>query len=197
LNTLNQNHLRLAGLIFFAFLFSFAVRLIWVYQFSDYESFKFAGQLMINTNDGYYWAEGARDLLSGVHQKFDLSPIDQAPAQLTYLLAKILPVSFETLIFYMPALIGSLIVIPIILIAYNLAIVEVGFLAVSLSVYCRELLQSNDDRILRYGYAYNRIAYLFAVVTHIGFANQRRKVSSYYGFGDYCLPLVVSSELFA
>ncbi len=153
MNTVNQNYLRLIGLIFLAFLFSFAVRFIWIYQFSDFDSFKLAGQFMINTNDGYYWAEGARDLLSGVHQKFDLSPIDQAPAQLTYLLAKILPVSFETLILYMPAFIGSLIVVPIILIAYNLAMVEVGFLAallasIAVSYYNRTMIGYYDTDML-------------------------------------------------
>ena len=61
-----------------AFCFSIAVRLIWVYQFSDYEAFKYAGQFMINTNDGYFWAEGARDLLQGVSQKYDLSSFETA-----------------------------------------------------------------------------------------------------------------------
>ena len=55
--------------ILVAFTFSVLIRLIWAYQFADIEAFKFNGQFMINTNDGYYWAEGARDLLSGVSQK--------------------------------------------------------------------------------------------------------------------------------
>ena len=38
--------------------------MIWVYQFEDVEAFKYAGELMINTNDGYLWAEGARDLMN-------------------------------------------------------------------------------------------------------------------------------------
>lgn len=70
--------------------------------------------------------EGARDLLSGEVQKNDLSPIDQAASQLTYVFAKILPFSFETIIFYMPAFLGSLLVIPIILIANNLKMPAVG-----------------------------------------------------------------------
>ncbi|MDD2384702.1 MAG: STT3 domain-containing protein [Sulfurospirillaceae bacterium] len=136
-----------------AFLFSFVVRLIWVYQFGEIESFKFAGQFMINTNDGYYWAEGARDLLSGVHQKFDLSPIDQAPSLLTYLLAKILPFSFETIIFYMPSILGSLIVIPIILIAHNLKMLDVGLLAallasIAVSYYNRTMVGYYDTDML-------------------------------------------------
>ncbi len=37
--------------ILIAFAFSIAVRLIWVYQFSGMEQFKFNNQFMINTND--------------------------------------------------------------------------------------------------------------------------------------------------
>ena len=136
-----------------AFCFSIVVRLIWVYQFSDYEAFKYAGQFMINTNDGYFWAEGARDLLQGVSQKYDLSSFETAPAQLTYLLAKLLPISFETLIFYMPAFLGSLLVIPLILIAHNLKMVEVGFLAallasIAVSYYNRTMVGYYDTDML-------------------------------------------------
>jgi dolichyl-diphosphooligosaccharide--protein glycosyltransferase/undecaprenyl-diphosphooligosaccharide--protein glycosyltransferase len=129
------------------------VRFIWIYQFQDVESFKYAGQFMINTNDGYYWAEGARDLLQGYHQPHDLSPVNEAPSQLTYVLSKILPISFETLIFYMPSVIGSLIVVPILLIAYNLGIVEVGFLAallasIAVSYYNRTMVGYYDTDML-------------------------------------------------
>ncbi len=140
-------------LIFLAFVFSMAVRLIWVYQFSDYDAFIYAGQFMINTNDGYYWAEGARDLLSGTFQKNDLSPITSAPAWLTYIFAKILPTSFETLIFYMPSLLGSLIVVPMILIGQNLKLIEVGFLAsllasIAVSYYNRTMIGYYDTDML-------------------------------------------------
>lgn len=136
-----------------AFMFSFLVRLIWVYQFNDFESFKFAGQFMINTNDGYYWAEGARDLLSGITKQHDLSPILEATSWVTYIAVKILPCSFETIIFYMPAVLGSLIVVPIILIAYNLKMVEVGFLAsllasIAVSYYNRTMIGYYDTDML-------------------------------------------------
>ena len=90
-------------LILIAFAFSFAVRLIWVQQFSGAEQFKFNGEFMINTNDGYFYAEGARDIISGVSQENDKSPISSASSNLTALIAKILPFSFESIIFYMPA----------------------------------------------------------------------------------------------
>ena len=139
--------------IAFGFAFSFCVRLIWVYQFSDFESFKFAGQFMINTNDGYFWAEGARDLLFGVSQKHSLSPVNEAISWLTYLTVKLLPVSLETTIFYMPALLGSLIVMPIILIAHHFKMIEMGFLAallasIAVSYYNRTMIGYYDTDML-------------------------------------------------
>lgn len=80
-------------LILIAFTFSFAIRLIWVEQFNGVEQFKFNNQFMINTNDGYFYAEGARDILSGIHQENDRSPLDEAGSQLTALIAKLLPFS--------------------------------------------------------------------------------------------------------
>jgi len=120
-------------LILIAFIFSFSLRLIWVYQFSDYEQFKFNNQFMINTNDGYYWAEGARDILSGEQNINENSPIHTATAQLTAFIAKTVPFSFETIIFYMPAFFASLIVIPLILIGRSLGKIEVGFIAALIS----------------------------------------------------------------
>lgn len=129
------------------------VRLIWVYQFSDFESFKFAEQFMINTNDGYFWAEGARDLLYGVSQMHSLSPVNEAVSWLTYLAVKLLPFSLETIIFYMPAILGSFIVVPIILIAQNLKMIEVGFLAallasIAVSYYNRTMIGYYDTDML-------------------------------------------------
>ncbi len=103
--------------IFIAYTFSILIRLIWVYQFQDNPNFYWNNHLMINTNDGYAYAEGARDMLAGFHQDNDLSYYGTALSSVTYLLAKILPFSFETIILYMPAFFGSLLVIPVMLIA--------------------------------------------------------------------------------
>ncbi len=119
--------------IFLAYIFSIAMRLIWVYQFNGYSNFIWNDQFMINTNDGYFWAQGARDLLSGTFTPNSLSPIDTATSMLTYLFAKILPFSFESIIFYMPVFLGSLVVIPMILIANSFKRVELGFVAALLA----------------------------------------------------------------
>jgi len=119
--------------ILFAFTFSVLMRLIWVYQFNGYEPFMFNGQFMINTNDGYFWAEGARDLIAGTSQLNANSPITLAAAQLTAFFAKILPFSFESVIFYLPVFLSSLVVIPIILIAKVLKNLEMGLIAALLA----------------------------------------------------------------
>ena len=105
-------------LILISYVFSIAVRLIWVFQSSDTESFKWNDQLMLNTNDGYYFAYGALQELMGVES---LNPkiqyiYNNGLVLTTFIFAKILPFSFETVILYLPAFISSLIVIPIILI---------------------------------------------------------------------------------
>ncbi len=139
--------------ILIAFTFSIAVRLIWVQQFSGAEQFKFNDQFMINTNDGYYFAEGARDIISGVTQDNDLSPINWATSKLTAYIAKILPFSFESIIFYMPAFFASLLVIPIILIGRSIGKLEVGFIAALLasiawSYYNRTMVGYYDTDLL-------------------------------------------------
>ena len=149
-----------------AFLFSILMRMIWVYQFNGYEPFMFNGQFMINTNDGYVWAEGARDLLSGTitnpgaeniydkfHQFNDNSPVHFATSQLTAFFAFILPFSFELIILYIPVFLSSLVVIPIILIAKSIKNLEMGFIAALLasiawSYYNRTMVGYYDTDML-------------------------------------------------
>jgi dolichyl-diphosphooligosaccharide--protein glycosyltransferase/undecaprenyl-diphosphooligosaccharide--protein glycosyltransferase len=116
-----------------AYLFSVLVRLIWVFQFQGEASFTYHDQLMINTNDGYWFAEGARDILVGSHQDNDLSPVHSAVSIMTAFAAKILPFSFETIILYMPAFLGSLLVVPVLLIARIFKLSYVGFIAALLA----------------------------------------------------------------
>lgn len=119
--------------ILIAYLFSLSMRYFWVSEFSALPQFQWNNVLMINTNDGYYFAEGARDILAGHHQNNDLSPVDDPLSLLSAWLFKIIPVSFETLILYMSPFFGSLIVIPIILIARALGQTTMGFIAALLA----------------------------------------------------------------
>ncbi len=139
--------------ILIAFTFSVIMRMVWIYQFQDMEAFKYAGQFMLNTNDGYYWAEGARDILNGVSQENDLSPVNAAASQLTAFFAFILPFSFESVILYIPVFLSSLIVIPIVLIARALNNLEMGLIAALLasiawSYYNRTMVGYYDTDML-------------------------------------------------
>ncbi|QHG90804.1 peptide transporter [Sulfurimonas sp. CVO] len=153
MNNLTQSTKVTLLYIAIAFLFSVAVRMIWFYQFFGYEPFMFNSQLMINTNDGYFWAEGARDILSGISQENDLSPITTAASQLTALFAYILPFSFESIILFMPVFLSSLVVVPIILIAKSLDNLEMGLIAALLasiawSYYNRTMIGYYDTDML-------------------------------------------------
>ena len=122
-NGFKFTNMQIAGLMLLAYLFSFTIRLIWVWQFKDNPSFYWNEELMINTNDGYFWASGVQKALYDIHQYNPRIPDiwGYGTVFFTTLLAKITPFSLETIILYMPSIISSLVVIPIILIAklYN------------------------------------------------------------------------------
>jgi dolichyl-diphosphooligosaccharide--protein glycosyltransferase/undecaprenyl-diphosphooligosaccharide--protein glycosyltransferase len=114
---------QMIGLMALAYAFSFLVRMIWVWQFQDTSSFYWNNQLMINTNDGYFFASGVQKTLEGLHASnprvFDW--MNYGVIFFTTLLVKLTPMSLESAILYAPAIFSSLVVIPIILIAklYN------------------------------------------------------------------------------
>jgi dolichyl-diphosphooligosaccharide--protein glycosyltransferase/undecaprenyl-diphosphooligosaccharide--protein glycosyltransferase len=120
-------------------------------------------EFMVTTNDSYYWAEGARDLIfcdkdnssmgeyyqQNCHQEFDLSPTEESLPKLTHFLYDILPFSLETIIFYLPIFGASLVVIPIILIGSRLNLLLTGFIAalftsIGVSYYSRTVIGYYD-----------------------------------------------------
>ncbi|MEA3370711.1 MAG: STT3 domain-containing protein, partial [Campylobacterota bacterium] len=118
-------------LIVIAYVFSIAIRMIWVYQFDSYEAFYWKDQLMINTNDGYIWGSS---VLNALGNEFENNPrvvdlFKYGTVFFTYLAVKILPFSLDTIMLYMPAVISSLVVIPIILIARLYKLTLWGFFA--------------------------------------------------------------------
>ncbi|MFA6144578.1 MAG: STT3 domain-containing protein [Sulfurimonas sp.] len=158
-------------LIAIAYLFSIAMRLIWVNQFNPMPQFHWNNELMINTNDGYFFAEGARDILAGHHENNDLSPTSEPISLLTTWLSKIIPVSFETLILYMPSFIGSLIVIPLILIGRALNQTTMGFIAaligsVTYSYYNRTMTGYYDTDMLNIVFPVLEMYSLLLALTH-------------------------------
>ncbi len=151
---LTQNSTAVAVfLMIVAYLFSVGARLYWPLFFMDSESMKYAGQLMINTNDGYYFATGAKDILEGIvaedRQRASAFGVSQGMVMLTVYASKLLPFSFESIILYMPAVISSLIVIPIVLTGRLMGHTLLGFFAallgsVTLSYYNRTMVGYYD-----------------------------------------------------
>ena len=128
-NRYQVTNTQLVGLVLIAYIFSFAIRMIWVFQFQDNSSIYWDNEIMLNTNDGYWYAEGTRDIISGDQNKNDMSAYNTAGSVLTAFLVKYLPFNIETIIFYIPAFFASLIVIPIILIGRSIGKLEIGFIA--------------------------------------------------------------------
>jgi len=129
---LGNNQLNRALLyIIIAYAFSYAIRLIWVVQMGDIESFYWNGQLMINTNDGYYFATAAQKVLEGLHLSNPRLPdwLTSGVVFFTVILAKITPFSLDTVILYLPSVISSLVVIPMILIGRLYGSALFGFMA--------------------------------------------------------------------
>ncbi|EOU2823412.1 STT3 domain-containing protein [Campylobacter lari] len=129
----NNSILYTCILILIAFSFSVLCRMYWVFWASEFYEFFFNDQLMITTNDGYAFAEGARDMIAGFHQANDLSYFGSSLSTLTYWLYNILPFSFESIIVYMSTFFASLIVVPIILIAREYKLTTYGFIAALLA----------------------------------------------------------------
>ncbi|MDR1555206.1 MAG: peptide transporter, partial [Campylobacteraceae bacterium] len=161
----NSKNLYIFVLIFFAFIFSSLVRLTWVYQMDipGNDKMRWNNEFMVTTNDSYFWAEGARDLIfcdrdnasmgeyyqQNCHQEFDASPIGESLPKLTHFLYDVLPFSLETIIFYLPVFGASLVVVPIILVGRGLNLLLTGFIAalitsIGVSYYSRTVVGYYD-----------------------------------------------------
>jgi len=120
-------------LMVLAYAFSMVVRMYWPIYFMDNDTFRYAGELMINTNDGYAFANAARDILSGVMPEDGVKQgVHQYSIGLVYLsamLTKWTPFSLETVILYLPAIVSSLVVVPIVLTARLMGHTLLGFFA--------------------------------------------------------------------
>ncbi len=132
-NFIEKNVLSIVLFIILAYIFSMGVRMYWPLYFADAQSMYYAGELMINTNDGYFFSTGARDIIDGVtaqdHQRASAYRVSPGLVLLTAYLTKFTPFSLDTVSLYLPGLISSLIVIPIVLTGRLLGNTVLGFLA--------------------------------------------------------------------
>ncbi len=144
------------ALILIAFVFSMAVRMIWVYKFNDVAQYKHNDSFMLTTTDGYYFAEGAKDIIENNDQleaKIYNSPIRQGLSLLTAILYKISPWALDDITFYMPAFFSSLIVVPLVLIGFTYGSLSFGFIAaligsIAWSYYNRTMVGYYDTDLL-------------------------------------------------
>ena len=132
-NMIEKNSGMLLLFIALAYLFSVGVRMYWPIHFMDNDAFRYAGQLMINTNDGYFFATGARDIIDGVvaqdAQRASAFHVSPGLVLLTAYATTFSPFSLDTVTLYLPAIISSLIVIPIVLTGRLIGNTFLGFLS--------------------------------------------------------------------
>lgn len=90
-----NNKTWISTFIIIAFLFGVVCRLYWVWWAGEFSEMKFGDIVMINTNDGYAFAEGARDIIAGFHQPNDLSYVDHSMSNLQLLWQKFYHLSLK------------------------------------------------------------------------------------------------------
>lgn len=158
-----------------AYIFSIAIRMIWVEWASGIPEFFWNGQLMINTNDGYYFASGVQKELFGTLQHNPRVPDIwmTATVTLSYFAAKFLPFSLDTVILYMPAVISSIVVVPVILIGRLYGMTILGFFAalvaaIGWSYYNRTMVGYYDTDM------FSAMAPMFIVYFLLGAVKTRR-----------------------
>jgi len=139
-------------LILLAYLFSIGARMYWPIHFGDTISMYYNNQLMINTNDGYFFASGAKDILAGIipEDSARFSAYKFGLSEVTAFLTTYSPFSLDTVILYMPAIIASLVVIPIILSSSLMGHTLLGFFSaligsIAWSYYNRTMIGYYDS----------------------------------------------------
>jgi len=132
-NILENKTATILLLLIIAYVFSVVIRMYWPIHFSDNMSMYYTGELMINTNDGYFFSSAARDIIEGITrldaQRASAYGVSEGLVLLTVYVTKFTPFSIETVVLYLPAFISSLIVVPIILVGRMLGHTGLGFLA--------------------------------------------------------------------
>lgn len=121
-------------LILLAFGFGVLCRLEWVFWASDFAQFVWDGELMISTNDGYAFAEGARDMLAGFHQPNDLSFYGSPLSALSAFIVGLSGIRLESVMIYLSAFLSPLIVVPLVLLGRDLGVSKAGAIAAFVAV---------------------------------------------------------------
>lgn len=124
-------------LVFFLlYLLALGARLAWLNNIENAGFFDWGKEHTISNIDGYYYADGARSILAGEEITYvdGRSPMNSSLSKLTAYLTWILPIELETALFYMPVFIGSLMVLPLMLIGRALGSVKFGVISAIVAV---------------------------------------------------------------
>jgi undecaprenyl-diphosphooligosaccharide--protein glycosyltransferase len=140
------------GLIVLAYIFSYFFHIyFWLKWASNIPEFIWHSQVMINNPDGYFYGSGAQKIVYHEHLENPrlLDVWKYGTAVITAFLAKFFHISIDTLMLYLPPIISSLVVIPIILIGRLYNNLTWGFLAaligsIAWSYYNRTLVGYYD-----------------------------------------------------
>jgi dolichyl-diphosphooligosaccharide--protein glycosyltransferase/undecaprenyl-diphosphooligosaccharide--protein glycosyltransferase len=140
-------------LMIIAYLFSLGVRFYYYHWASQIPEFVWHHVLMINNPDGYYYAAGAKEILTHSHILGDNNPYHSFPSMLTAWIVKFTPWNLDEVILWMPAVFSSLIVVPLMLMGRTLKNDFVGFGAaligsIAWSYYNRTLIGYYDTDML-------------------------------------------------
>ncbi|MFC1669598.1 STT3 domain-containing protein [Spirochaetota bacterium] len=102
-----------------AYIFSVGVRYIWVYHFSGNTQFKWESSFTPTATDSFYFGSIVQKGLGEKH-KFNMLVPDMFPPKnnqmicfFTYVMVKVFSFNINSVMFYMPAFMSSLVVIPI------------------------------------------------------------------------------------
>ncbi len=119
------------GLIIVAYIFSYLFHIYWIDWASNYPQFFFHNQLMINNPDGYFYGSEAQKIVEHLHEYNPrlTGTYSYGTAVITAYLSKFFHISIDNLMLYLPAVISSLVVIPIILIGKLYKNIYWGFFA--------------------------------------------------------------------
>ena len=118
-------------LMIIVYAFSYLFHLYWIHWASNIPEFYWHNQLMINNVDGYFFGSGAQKILFGLHEYNPrlLGVWGYGAAVITAFVIKFFPfISLDTAMLYLPPVISSLVVIPIVLIGRLYGNVLWGFL---------------------------------------------------------------------
>ncbi len=120
-----SNNKKLIIYIIIAYIISLSIRLLLYYQISNNNDFFYNGYIIpLWTPDAGLYGYYTKQLLQGVSYPF-IS--EYTPAYLLYGIIRLTGINLNTALFFTPAFLSSLIVIPIILIANSYKLVKFGF----------------------------------------------------------------------